>query len=206
MRIYGCVLISTPWASLPSHGNAAVTAEGPRGQSITHCINQTGATSGFEMYFAPSTFGVGRPNQNTSRIQHKRSLNHILFMITFAGLALGRGSAKQSGQSTVWLPCNIVTEILHTMLATLQPSSTMRAPMCSSDGGSGVVYLGPVASCTRPIVGCAHIPRPIDGCAHARARTYTHVRGPQCSTGAVHGLTHAHHCRYPCCGTCTPIP
>ena len=34
-------------------------------------INQTGAASGFEMCFAPSTFGAGGANQNTSRIQHK---------------------------------------------------------------------------------------------------------------------------------------
>ena len=36
-------------------------------------LNQNGATSGFEMYFAPSTFGAfgaGVPNQNTSRIQY----------------------------------------------------------------------------------------------------------------------------------------
>ena len=30
-----------------------------------------GAKSGFEMCFAPSSFGAGGPNQNTSRIQHK---------------------------------------------------------------------------------------------------------------------------------------
>ena len=28
-------------------------------------------TSGFEMYFGPSTFGAGGPYQNLSRIQHK---------------------------------------------------------------------------------------------------------------------------------------
>ena len=39
--------------------------------SQSQIINQNGATSGFEMYFAPSTFGAGGPNQNTSRIQHK---------------------------------------------------------------------------------------------------------------------------------------
>ena len=46
------------------------------------------------MCFAPSTLGAGGPNQNTSRIQHQRNVNHILFMIAFrpdAGGALGGG-------------------------------------------------------------------------------------------------------------------
>ena len=34
-------------------------------------LNQNGATSGFEMCFAPSTFDAAGPNQNTSRFQHK---------------------------------------------------------------------------------------------------------------------------------------
>ena len=40
------------------------------GKSTPHIINKNGATSGFEMCFAPSTVGAGGPNQNTSRIQH----------------------------------------------------------------------------------------------------------------------------------------
>ena len=53
------------------------TQHGERIQSLARpshyksIINQNGATSGFEMYFAPSTFGAGGPNRNTSRIQHK---------------------------------------------------------------------------------------------------------------------------------------
>ena len=43
-------------------------------------------TSGFEMYFAPSTFGAGGPNQNTSRIQHIKEFNpHLIYDTAFLG-------------------------------------------------------------------------------------------------------------------------
>ena len=62
------------------------------GPSITHCINQNAATAGYEMYFAPSTFGAGGPNQNTSRIKHKDCLNpHFLYDCPFPGLRGNEG-------------------------------------------------------------------------------------------------------------------
>ena len=40
----------------------------PRLLNRTHYNSHNGATSGFEMCFALSTFGAGGPNQNTSRL------------------------------------------------------------------------------------------------------------------------------------------
>ena len=66
-----------PWAEVLGDGEffpqVTYTASGVRGEDLmasqSHIINQNGATSGFEMCFAPSTLGAGGPNQNTSRIQ-----------------------------------------------------------------------------------------------------------------------------------------
>ena len=46
-------------------------------KSHSQISNQNGATSGLEMWFAPSTFGAGGPTQNTSRIQPKHVSNPV---------------------------------------------------------------------------------------------------------------------------------
>ena len=52
-----------------AHSEAGYALPGKQARQ-SHIVNQSGATSGFEMCFAPIAFGAGDPNQNTSQIQH----------------------------------------------------------------------------------------------------------------------------------------
>ena len=61
-----------PWQPKVAHVNHNLSRPSP--------FFKNGAKSGFEMCFAPSTFGAGGPNQNTSRIQYKEvTLGHFMY-------------------------------------------------------------------------------------------------------------------------------
>ena len=53
------------------------------GESTNNFINRNRATSGFEIYFALSTFGAAGLNQNTVSIQHKTQLTPTVCILAF---------------------------------------------------------------------------------------------------------------------------
>ena len=60
---------------------------------------KNGATSGFEMSFAPSTFGAVGPNQNTSRIQHNEfNPFSVYFRISFFRQGKEATGPRRSGR------------------------------------------------------------------------------------------------------------